>query len=120
MTMSDMHVEIEKVIDEFSDNPLDFFWILTDSDNDNINFYKQNDKVKNIRNDDWHSLNLDGYDLWAISDNGDYLWWNGRQTIGMNPRSMNLVSQCISPVQFLRLAQMGNFSSIFPSDLGSS
>ena len=73
MEPMDIKREIESLLREFGTNPLGFFWILHDSENQNLDFEKQNDQWAVVKAEAWHSLDLAKYQLWAISDNGDLL-----------------------------------------------
>ena len=117
--MSEMHIkrEIDVLIEEFGTNPLGFFWILHDSRNENVDFATQNKKCAIIKYETWHSLDLAEYQLWAISDNGDLLWWNGNQVVVMAPRDRAFVSTPMRPSQFIRLLKSGQTFSVFPDDL---
>jgi hypothetical protein len=117
--MSEMEIkrEIDVLIEEFGTNPLGFFWILHDSPNENVDFATQNKKFAIIKSDTWHSLDLAEYQLWAISDNGDLLWWNGNQVIAMAPRDREFSSAHIRPSQFIRLLKSGKTFALFPDDL---
>jgi hypothetical protein len=55
--------------------------------------------------------------LWSISDNGDLLWWNGSQTVAVNPRSSEFMSLSVSPKQFRKLVGMGKVTGMFPESL---
>lgn len=113
----DIKDEIRKVIQEFGVNPMEFFWILHDSNNNHINFEKQNEAWAFIKSETWHSLNLTNYYLWAISDNGDLLWWNGKQVIAMAPKDSEFMSIPVRPLQFISLLKSGHSFSLFPDDL---
>jgi hypothetical protein len=117
MNEMDIKQEINGIIKEFGGNPFGFFWILHDSPNENVDFAIQNKKWAIIKSDTWHSLDLNEYQLWAISDNGDLLWWNGNQVIAMAPRDMEFLSAHIRPSQFIRLLQVGKRFALFPDDL---
>lgn len=52
--------------------------------------------------------------LWSISDNGDLLWWNGEQTIAMNPRDGTYLSEPVSQRGFIRLVGLNKVGRLFP------
>ena len=109
--------ETEKAAARHGRNPLGFIWLLDSADNSSLNFEAQNEKWKSVRAESWHSVDLDQYRLWAISDNGDLFWWNGEQTLVMAPRDREFFSVGVAPDQFLSLRKSGRFSSFFPDDL---
>ncbi|WP_154662548.1 hypothetical protein [Solimonas flava] len=111
--------EAASVIRQFGANPLGFFWVLHDSENENLDFEKQNERWAFVKSESWHSLNMAAYSLWAISDNGDLLWWNGEQTVAMRPRDYEFISRAVAPSQFIRLLVSGVEHSFFPKDLYS-
>ncbi len=117
MNKKDVLEEIRKTIKEFGIYPMDFFNILHETENPNINFDKQNRINEDIKSEKWHSLILDEYFLWSITDNGDLIWWNGEQTIAMTPRDFEYMSLPVNPLQFIRLVGMGKVIGIFPKDL---
>ena len=117
MRREEISKELESLAEEFGGYPYQFFTILCSSDNPNVDFETQNQEWGFIKNETWHSLNLDDYFLWSVSDNGDLLWWNGEQTIAMNPRASEFMSLPVRPKQFIRLVGMGKVTGIFPSDL---
>ena len=108
---------IDIAISEFGANPFEFFWILTKSENPNLDFEEQNKGWSFVKSEDWHSLNLEKFYLWAISDNGDLLWWDGQETILMNPRDNAYLSEPASPKQFLNLVKLNKVGKIIPDDL---
>jgi hypothetical protein len=114
MELREIHIEIDSVLAEFGERPYDFFTILTDSEDPNIDLQNQNSKREFVKAETWHSLDLSAYVLWAISDNGDLLWWNGSQTIAMAHRDSTFVSEPVGPKQFIRLIGMGKVGQIFP------
>jgi hypothetical protein len=118
MIPNQVQKEIDTLIEEFGENPMQFFWILHESPNENLDFQKQNEVWALIKAETWHSLDLSHYWLWAISDNGDLLWWNGDRTIAMHPRDGDFISEPGSPSQFIRLLVSGRSCSFFPDDLG--
>lgn len=109
--------EIKKVISEFSIHPFSYFWVLSNSKNLNLNFDEQNKRYAFVKSEDWHNLNLENFSLWAISDNGDLLWWNGYQTILMNPRDCVYLSEPVSPSQFLNLVKQNKVGKIISDSL---
>jgi len=117
MGLTKLELEIQQVMSEFGERPCDFFTILSNSENANLNIVQQNARWADVKADTWHSLNLSNYSIWAISDNGDLLWWNGSQTIAMNPRDSMFISEPVSPRQFIRLVLMGKIGQIFPKSL---
>jgi hypothetical protein len=117
MNMMDVKHEIEALIAEFGGNPFGFLWVLRDSENENLDFAKQNERWAFIKTESWHSLDLADYQLWAVSDNGDLIWWNGDRVIAMAPRDREFVSTPVRPSQFLRLLKSGKNFTIFPEDL---
>lgn len=106
--------ELEAVCQDFGARPYGFFSILDDSDNPNLNLRKQNIGWDFIKSERWHSLDLSSYILWSISDNGDLLWWNGEQTIAMNPRDGTYLSEPVSPRGFIRLVGLNKVGRLFP------
>ena len=108
---------LESLSKEIGDYPYNFFNILHRSSNPNIDLEKQNISWEFIKTEKWHSLDLNNYLLWSISDNGDLLWWNGEQIIAMNPRASEYISVPVEPKQFIRLVGMGKIVGIFPPDL---
>ena len=117
MKKEEIAKELESLTEEYGGYPYQFFTILCSSENPNVDFETQNQEWEFIKNEKWHSLNLGGYLLWSVSDNGDLLWWNGEQTIAMNPRASEFMSLPVRPKQFIRLIGMGKVTGIFPSDL---
>ncbi|CAG0949683.1 hypothetical protein MTYP_00118 [Methylophilaceae bacterium] len=117
MELVKLEIEIQQLINEFGVRPYDFFTILSNSENPNIDIIQQNAQWADVKAEAWHSLNLSSYYVWAISDNGDLLWWNGSQTIAMNPRDSLFVSEPVNPRQFIRLVRMGKIGQIFPKSL---
>ncbi|MES9970207.1 MAG: hypothetical protein ABW092_09250 [Candidatus Thiodiazotropha sp.] len=109
--------ELSKLIDEYGNYPYNFFNILQNSNNPNIDFETQNKEWQLVKDEEWHNLDLYNYLLWAISDNGDLLWWNGKQTVAMNPRASEFMSLPVGPKQFIRLIGMGKVTGIFPEGL---
>jgi hypothetical protein len=120
MPAPDIRRELAAVIESFGANPLRFFWILHDSENPNLDFRSRNAAWADLKDETWHSLHLRDYQLWAISDNGDLLWWNGEQTVVMRPRDSEFISMAISPVQFMRLLVSGKLRGYFPEGLLAS
>lgn len=112
--MSEVKAELEAVLQDFGARPYGFFSILDDSDNPNLNLRKQNTDWDFIKSECWHSLDLSSYMLWSISDNGDLLWWNGEQTIAMNPRDGTYLSEPVSPRVFIRLVGLNKVGRLFP------
>ena len=117
MNCTDIKPFLAEVIEEFGENPYGFFNILRDSDNPVIDIFKANESLESLKSEEWHSLKMKEYTLWAISDNGDCLWWNGEQTVAMNPRSFEFMSLPVQPKQFIRLIGMGKVTGIFPEQL---
>jgi len=114
-----LNEELRALLEEYGPYPYEFFNILTTTENDNLCLESQNAQWSELKRESWHSLNLESYNLWAISDNGDLLWWNGEQTIAMNPRDQEFMSLHVNPKQFIRLIGMGKVTGIFPNDLWS-
>ncbi len=117
MNKEKIQIEIRELIKEFGKYPFQFFTILSDSENPNVDFAVQNKLWAFLKNEEWHSLAMSNYYLWAISDNGDLLWWNGVQTIAMAPRDNEFFSTPVSPTQFIKLVGLKKVGSIFPDDL---
>lgn len=115
-----MEAELKRVIAEHGERPFGFFSILQASGNPNLDLQAQNKGWEFIKLETWHSLDLTTYILWAISDNGDLLWWNGEQTIAMNPRDATYISEPVSPSLFIRLARLGKVGRPFPTGLEST
>jgi len=109
--------ELSELTEEYGSYPYNFFNILQRSSNPNLDFEAQNKEWEFIKKEEWHNLDLNNYSLWSISDNGDLLWWNGVQTIAMNPRAGEFMSMPVRPKQFIKLIGMGKVTGIFPSDL---
>lgn len=106
--------ELGTLIAEFGGRPYDFFTILSLTEEDPLNLRTENQRWEFVKAETWHSLDLSGYVLWSVSDNGDLLWWNGEQTIAMDPRSSSFISEPVGPTQFIRLAGMGKLGQVFP------
>ena len=117
MDASVLSEELTSLIEEFGAYPYQFFNILTVSENVNLDLEIQNRQWSDLKHESWHSLNLTDYDLWSISDNGDLLWWNGKQTVAMNPRDSEFMSLPFGPKQFIKLIGKGKVTGIFPNDL---
>ncbi|MGL6213592.1 hypothetical protein [Billgrantia desiderata] len=117
MDVASVRAELERVVAEYGEQPYQFFWILTKSDNPNLDLQSQNAGWGFVKEETWHSLDLAEYVLWSVSDNGDLLWWNGEQTIAMNPRDSQYVSEPVGPLQFLRLVGLGKVGRIFPAEI---
>lgn len=113
-----LRTERELLLREFGPNPMNFFWILNESENRNLDSRTQNEQWAFVKAERWHDLNLEGYAIWAISDNGDLLWWNGARVIVMSPRTRDFFSIRASPSQLLRRLQTQGRPEFFPSDLG--
>ena len=109
--------EIQLLVTKFGTYPYDFFNILTDSKNPFLDYDTQNNEWAFIRGESWHDINLEAYQLWATSDNGDLLWWNGTQTILMNPRDQEFISMPIRPAQFIELVKLGKVGKLLPDDI---
>jgi len=118
MELEKIHNEIDSVVAEFGKRPYDFFTILTNSNDPTLDLQNQNSQLEFVKAETWHSLDLSSYVLWAISDNGDLLWWNGSQTIAMAHRDSTFVSEPVRPKQFIRLVGMGKVGRIFPDSIG--
>jgi len=117
MNKEEVTKELSAISAEFGYYPYGFFNILHNSDNPNLDFDEQNKGWEFVKNEDWHNLDLSNYLLWSISDNGDLLWWNGSQTVALNPRGSEFISVPVNPKQFIRLVGMGKIGNIFPSQL---
>lgn len=117
MDLVKLQSQLALLIEEYGVYPYEFFNILHNSENVNLDLEAQNELWNDLKSEEWHDLNLEQYLLWAISDNGDVLWWNGVQTIALNPRDQEFMSLPVSPIQFIRLIKLGKVIGIFPSDL---
>ena len=117
MNKEEIAKELKELVDEFGVYPYDFFNILQDATNPNLDFATQNKEWEFIKEENWHDLKLDAYVLWAVSDNGDLLWWNGEQTVAMAPRASEFMSMPVRPRQFIKLVGTGKVTGIFPPDL---
>lgn len=117
MIIDELTKELKELVEEFGTYPYDFFNILQNSDNPNLDLDTQNKQWEFIKEEAWHNLDMKDYLLWSVSDNGDLLWWNGEQTIAMNHRAGEFMSMPVQPGQFIRLIGMGNVTGIFPSSL---
>lgn len=117
MDLMKLQNELGFIIEEYGAYPYEFFNILQNSENKYLDLETQNELWSDLKSEEWHDLNLRQYLLWAISDNGDLLWWNGKQTVAMNPRSMEFMSLPVHPQQFIKLIGMGKVKGIFSSDL---
>ncbi len=117
MDMITIEKELGELVIEYGERPYDFFSILVPSAIPNMDIQTQNERWEFVKSESWHGLDLSGYLLWAISDNGDLLWWNGSQTIAMDHRSSRFVSEPTRPRQFMRLVGMGKIGRIFPKSI---
>ncbi len=117
MDHSKLFVELDSLIEDCGVYPYRFFNILHRSENPNLDLIKQNEIWQDVKTEEWHDLKLEAYSLWAISDNGDLLWWNEEQTIAMNPRAQEYMALPVNPRQFIRLIGLGKVTGIFPSAL---
>jgi hypothetical protein len=119
MAAPDITTELQQLREQFGLNPMSFFWILGESANENLDFRKANDRWAFIKDEPWHSLDLRKFQLWAISDNGDLLWWNGEeQTIAMRPRDMRFMSVAARPSRFIGALASGKTTfAYFPASL---
>ena len=117
MDISVITKELDSLIEDQGVYPYKFFNILRECENSNLDIEAQNKVWEDLKQESWHSLNLKSYMLWSISDNGDLLWWNGSQTVAMNPRSSEFMSLSVSPKQFIKLVGMGKVTGIFPESL---
>jgi hypothetical protein len=122
MNAPDMSTELQLLHKQFGSHPMSFFWILGESANENLDFKKQNDRWAYIKDESWHSLDLTKFQLWAISDNGDLLWWNGdEQTIAMRPRDMRFISLATRPSRFIGALASGKTTfAYFPSNFSGN
>ena len=117
MNTKEITNELSALTEEYGTYPYNFFNILQSSKNPNLDFETQNREWEFVKNEEWHNIDLSKYLLWAVSDNGDLLWWNGAQTIAMNPRASEFMSMPVAPKQFIQLIGMGKVTGIFPNDL---
>jgi len=117
MDHSKLSIEIDSLIEDFGVYPYSFFNILHPSENPNLDLINQNEIWQDVKIEDWHDLRLEAYSLWAITDNGDLLWWNEKQTIAMNPRAQEYMALPVNPRQFIRLIGLGKVTDIFPPAL---
>ncbi len=117
MNPSRLSAELDSLIQECGVYPYNFFNVLHHSENPNLDLTKQNEIWQDIKNEEWHDLKLENYSLWGITDNGDLLWWNEKQTIAMNPRAQEYMALPVNPKEFIRLIGLGKVAGIFPSAL---
>jgi hypothetical protein len=117
MNPSRLSAELDFLIRECGVYPYKFFNVLHHSENPNLDLTKQSEIWQDIKDEEWHDLKLENYSLWAITDNGDLLWWNEKQTIAMNPRAQEYMAFPVNPKQFIRLIGLGKVTGIFPSAL---
>ena len=117
MLDEDVRVAIREVEAAFGSNPLGYFWLLQLTGGDHLDYDAVNRLHDNVRNKSWHSLRLHDYRVWALSDNGDMLWWNGDQTIAMDGRAREFVSVAVRPLQFMKLVSERRYSQLFPDEL---
>ena len=120
MDIHALNTELQELVAEFGSRPYGFFTILGLTDEPRLDLRAQNSQWGFIKEEKWHSLDLSNYFLWCISDNGDLLWWNGEQTIAMDPRGSAFVSEPVQPRQFIRLVGMGNVGQIFPRSISAN
>lgn len=120
MDLAKLQNELNSIIEEYGTYPYEFFNILHNSENANLDLQTQNELWSDLKQQEWHDLNLTRYVLWAISDNGDVLWWNGVQTVAINPRAQEFMSLAVSPQQFIKLVKLGKVTGIFPKELWES
>ena len=111
-TEAKVKTEISKIIEVFGDYPFCFFGLLKGE-----LYGLKNAEFDFIKSENWHNVNLDSYALWAISDNGDLLYWNGEQTLIMSPRNQEFHSLRVWPEQLMRLVQTKKTWGIFPEDV---
>ena len=117
MDLVEIQSELTSIIEEYGAYPYEFFNILHNSENVNLDLEKQNELWGDFKIEDWHDLNLEKYLLWSISDNGDLLWWNGEQVVAANPRAFEFISLPVPPKQFIKLIGLGKVTGIFPNEL---
>jgi hypothetical protein len=117
MNKNEAERKLAAVLAEHGNHPCNFFNILHASENINMDFDTQNKEWEFVKNESWHNLDLARYYLWSITDNGDLLWWNGSQTIAMNPRRGEYHSIPVNPGQFLYLVKSGERFGLFPDGL---
>lgn len=109
--------ELTKCHSEFGDRPFDFFRLLKPNSGEQLDFDLENTSWMSVKSDNWHSLDLSGYVLWATSDNADLLWWNGSFVISMNPRAREYAFVNLNPNMFLKQLQDGLKLHVYPDDL---
>ena len=106
--------EIEK---EFGKFPHDFFRLLSDSEIKHYDYDSENQTWSFIKEETWHNIDMTKYVLWATTDNGDLMWWNGERVIAMSPRDFEFMSIKMRPINFIREITSGTITGIFPHDL---
>ena len=109
--------QIEKIVEVYGDRPLDYFCMLVDGDHKVLSFDLQNSLSEELKLEAWHSLNLENYWMWALSDNGEYLFWDGQQVVILNSRSFKFLSVHMPPFNLIRNLIAGIRIDIFPEDL---
>lgn len=109
----------EFLITEYGENPMGFFWILSDTnDNPHLSHDRQNKIWKeSLIDEDWFVPFSGRADLIMITDNGDLVFdIDSCSTLLANPRSGTHEFYQFSVDEFLKMAR-GLNSSILPSDL---
>lgn len=117
MTDPRIRKDVNEAIASFGLYPFDYFRLLDKSDNPNLYFSAMNQSTEFIKFESWHSLKLATYYLWATTDNGEYIWYDGHQIIAMNARDHMFISVLATPRQFLTMVKRGSHFDLFPSDL---
>lgn len=115
MQKSKILQELEMCSAHFGEFPYDFFRLLKPNSNDAFDFDKENDNWSSVKEEDWHSLRLADYFLWATTDNADLLWWNGHNVISLSPRPMEYASLRMSAYQFLQSISVGLTLHTYPN-----
>ena len=117
---SEVIEELEKLTADYGSNPLEYFHILVDKPHKVLNFDLQNKLCSDLKSESWHGLNLNAYWMWALTDNGEYLFWDGQQMILMEPKDFSFTSLHTSPFRFMRNLMSGRNIEVLPAGLVSS
>ena len=120
MDFATLNAELRELVAEFGNRPYNFFTILGQPGEPDLDLRIHNERWEFIKSETWHCLDLSQYLLWSGSDNGDLLWWNGEQTIAMDHRSATFISEPVGPRQFIRLVGLDKVGRIFPDSLISN
>ena len=118
MNYPQIKIALEELIKNWSVYPFEFFNILHDPSNHDFTIENENENWDFVKSEEWHNLNLDGFILWATSDNGHLLYWNGQQILMLMPRDFEFHSLASSNLNtFLNCIKTGNNFGLFPDNL---